>query len=134
MRYFSRTYFRLVQSYTCSLSSTLLSCSLFIFLPVPSYISFFLTFIPLTAAPVSQGKKKFLEEKDMTQLFALVCFFLHKCVNTVLASTLTDVHCIFAFPQVTDFQTEWCVVMVGDVRGRVAPLLESLNRGAREVS
>lgn len=102
MRYCSRNYFQLVQSYACSTSSTLLSCSFFFFfilLPVPFHIFFpCLSFLLQLAVPISQGKNWFLEEKDRAQLFALLCVFLHKCVNTVLASTLTGIHCIFVFP------------------------------------
>lgn len=41
--------------------------------------SVFLPLIPLTAALVSQSKRRFLEEKVMAQLFALFCLSPHEC-------------------------------------------------------
>lgn len=109
--------------------------ALFFSFLVPLYIFFFFLFFCISfllqlAAAVSQGKSCFLEEKDMAHLFALFCLFLYRCVKTILASTLTGVHSIFAFS--FDDWSYW-VVMVGGVAGRVSLLLESLSRGAREV-
>lgn len=122
--------------YTCSLPLKRISCSPFFTLPVPFYISFFLSPILLTVAPDSQGKRRFLEEKVMTQLLAFSCFFSPQMCEYgpgLDPNRYSLNFFFFLFPQVIDFHPEWYVVIAGSAEGRVSLLLESLSRRAREV-
>lgn len=99
----------LMLPYCSLLACLILFLSLFQFYFVSFFFSFFLPLIPLIASyfclPGWVGSWK---RKIGLSCFFYFAFLLHKCVNTVLASTLTSVHCISAF-SLDDWFSYWVV-------------------------